>query len=118
MAQLEPGGVFAHYRVVERLGQGGQADAFKAEDLRLLRAVVIKMLRADLDSGAARRRFDREARLCSALDHPNIAGVHDIGELDGVPYRTRRGRCRSAGDGASGWSGFRSTRPQSKRRDR
>lgn len=86
MAQLEPGGVFAHYRIVERLGQGGQADAYKAEDLRLHRPVVIKMLRADLDTGAARRRFDREARLCSALDHPNIAAVHDVGEVDGVPY--------------------------------
>jgi serine/threonine-protein kinase len=86
MAQLEPGGTFAHYRILERLGQGGQADAFKAEDLRLHRPVVIKRLRDDLDNAAARRRFDREARLCSALDHPNIAGVHDIGEMDGVPY--------------------------------
>jgi serine/threonine-protein kinase len=86
MAQLEPGLVFDHYRIGERLGQGGQADAFKAEDLRLHRPVVIKMLRTDLDNAAARRRFDREARLCSALDHPNVAGVHDIGERDGVPY--------------------------------
>jgi serine/threonine-protein kinase len=86
MAQLEPGGTFAHYRILERLGQGGQADAFKAEDLRLHRPVVIKRLRDDLDNAAARRRFEREARLCSALDHPNIAGVHDIGEMDGVPY--------------------------------
>ena len=84
---LGPGSTIAHYRIVETLGHGGQATAFKAEDLRLSRTVVIKALRPELGtSEAARRRFEREACLCSVLDNPHIQAVYDIGETDGLYY--------------------------------
>jgi eukaryotic-like serine/threonine-protein kinase len=82
-----PGSTISHYRIVETLGHGGQATAFKAEDLRLCRPVVIKALRPELAaSEAARRRFEREATLCSALDNPHIQAVYDVGESDGLYY--------------------------------
>jgi serine/threonine-protein kinase len=77
----------SHYRILETLGQGGQATAFKAEDLRLNRPVVIKALRPELAaSETARRRFEREACLCSALDNPHIQGVYDVGQTEGLYY--------------------------------
>lgn len=85
--QLEPGATVAHYKILETLGRGGQATAFKAEDLRLNRAVVIKALRPELaQSEAARRRFEREACLCSALDNAHIQGVYDIGQEGDLYY--------------------------------
>ncbi|MCW5969023.1 MAG: protein kinase [Blastocatellales bacterium] len=87
MALLAPGTTFSHYRIIEQLGKGGQATAYKAEDLRLHRFVVIKTLLPELAATeTARRRFEREARLASALDHPNIATIYDIGESDGLCY--------------------------------
>jgi eukaryotic-like serine/threonine-protein kinase len=87
VALLEPGRVLSHYRIIEKLGQGGQATAYKAEDMRLSRTVVVKILRSELAaSEAARRRFEREACLCSALDNPNISAVFDIGEAGGLSY--------------------------------
>jgi eukaryotic-like serine/threonine-protein kinase len=87
MLQLSPGTTISHYRILETLGRGGQATAFKAEDLRLTRPVVIKALRPELAaSETARRRFEREACLCSALDNPHIQGVYDVGEADGLYY--------------------------------
>ena len=87
MTNLGPGSTFSHYRIVDTLGHGGQATAFKADDLRLSRTVVIKALRPELASSeTARRRFEREAALCSALDNPHIQGVYDIGETDGLYY--------------------------------
>jgi serine/threonine-protein kinase len=86
-ATLAPGSTLAHYRIVETLGHGGQATAFKAEDTRLARPVVIKALRPELAaSEAARRRFEREAALCSALDNAHIQAVYDVGETDGLYY--------------------------------
>jgi serine/threonine-protein kinase len=87
MTSLGPGRTLSHYRIVETLGQGGQATAFKAEDLRLNRPVVIKALRPDLASSeTARRRFEREAALASAIDNPHIQAVYDVGETDGLYY--------------------------------
>jgi serine/threonine-protein kinase len=87
MTKLGPGSTFSHYRILETLGQGGQATAFKAFDLRLSRTVVIKALRPDLAaSESARRRFEREATLCSAIDNPHIQAVYDIEEADGLYY--------------------------------
>jgi eukaryotic-like serine/threonine-protein kinase len=87
MLRLEPGKIFAHYRILEQLGQGGQATAYKAEDIRLRRLVVIKTLLPELAATeTARRRFEREARLASALDHPNICAIYDIGETEGLCY--------------------------------
>src|SRR5580765_2324423 len=87
MAELEPGSLLAHYRILEKLGGGGQGTTYKAEDTRLNRPVVIKTLRPELSgSEGARRRFEREACLCSALDNPNICAVYDVGESDGLQY--------------------------------
>jgi eukaryotic-like serine/threonine-protein kinase len=87
MTTLGPGSTFSHYRIIDTLGHGGQATAFKAEDLRLNRTVVIKTLKPELaTSETARRRFEREAALCSALDNPHIQSVYDVGETDGLYY--------------------------------
>jgi eukaryotic-like serine/threonine-protein kinase len=87
MMSLEPGRTVAHYRIQGTLGQGGQATAYRAEDLRLNRPVVIKALRPELaESETARRRFEREACLCSVLEHPNICAIYDMGEEDGLAY--------------------------------
>ena len=87
MLRLEPGKTLSHYRIIEELGQGGQATAWKAEDTRLHRLVVVKTLLPELAATeAARTRFEREARLLSALDHPNICTVFDYGENEGLIY--------------------------------
>jgi serine/threonine-protein kinase len=87
MDVLEPGTTIAHYRVLGTLGQGGQATAYRASDLQLDRQVVLKVLRPELAANSsARRRFEREALLCSALDNPNIAAIFDTGEDVGLCY--------------------------------
>jgi serine/threonine-protein kinase len=87
MQLLAPGVTLGHYRLGEKLGQGGQATAFKAEDLRLHRTVVVKILRPELAlTEPALKRFEREACLCSALEHPNISALFDVGETDGLHY--------------------------------
>mgnify|MGYP002784063683 FL=1 len=84
MTPLAPGKTLSHYRIIEQLGQGGQATAYKAEDTRLNRPVVLKTLLPELAaSQTARRRFEREAKLASVLDHPNICAIFDIGESEG-----------------------------------
>jgi eukaryotic-like serine/threonine-protein kinase len=84
---LTPGTTVSHYRILDTLGRGGQATAFKAEDTRLNRTVVIKALRPELAaSETARRRFEREACLCSVLDNPHIQAVYDVGETNGLYY--------------------------------
>ncbi len=78
------GRVLSHYRLEERLGAGGMGVLYRATDLKLGRAVAIKLLARHLISDdSAKARFVREARAASALDHPNIANVHDIGEEEG-----------------------------------
>lgn len=81
------GQTLAHYRVVERLGSGGMGDVYRAEDLRLRRIVALKTLRADGDADAGTERLLAEARAASALNHPHIAVVYEIGhgEHDGRP---------------------------------
>src|SRR5215472_8217454 len=78
------GRVLSHYRLEEPLGQGGMGLLYRATDLKLARAVVIKLLARHLVSDeTAKARFIREARAASALDHPNIATVYEIGEAEG-----------------------------------
>ncbi len=78
------GRVLSHYRLEERLGAGGMGLLYRTTDLKLGRAVAVKLLARHLVSDeTAKARFVREARAASALDHSNIATVHDIGEEDG-----------------------------------
>ena len=77
------GSIASHYRILDRLGQGGMGEVFLAEDLRLRRPVALKVLsQATGPDGEARDRLLREARAASALNHPNIAVIYEIGEAE------------------------------------
>src|SRR5687768_16407392 len=84
---LSPNSIFSHYRIVSKIGSGGMGEVYRARDERLDRDVAIKTLPPDFADHQDRLdRFKQEAKATSALNHPNILTVYDIGDHDGAPF--------------------------------
>jgi serine/threonine-protein kinase len=81
------GRTLGHYRIVDKIGEGGMGVVYRAHDERLDRDVAIKVLHASVAQDADRlARFEREAKAVARLDHPNILAIHDFGTDEDVTY--------------------------------
>ena len=77
----------AHYRIVSKIGAGGMGEIYSAQDTRLDRKVAIKFLNQEFSKDVDKlNRFVQEAKAASALNHPNILTVYEIGETEGINY--------------------------------
>src|SRR5260370_42296277 len=74
------------YEILAPIGKGGMGEGYRARDTRLDREVAVKVLPESFATEAARERFQREARAASALNHPNICAVYDVGESADHPF--------------------------------
>jgi serine/threonine-protein kinase len=83
---LVSGTALSHYRIINKLGEGGMGEVYKAEDLKLSRTVALKILPSAGQDEESKRRFVREAKSLSALNHPNIATIYEIDEFNGVQF--------------------------------
>ena len=84
---LEAGKTFGPYKIIEKAGEGGMGEVYKAQDSRLERTVAIKILPANIAGMADfKQRFEREAKAISSLNHPNICTLYDVGREDGYDY--------------------------------
>src|SRR5512141_1440486 len=84
---LAPGARLGPYEIVSLAGSGGMGEVYRARDTRLDRTVAVKVLPAHVASDSdLRARFEREARAISALDHPNICVLHDVGREGNIEY--------------------------------
>ncbi len=86
---LTPGNKLGAYEIISFVGVGGMGEVYKARDTRLDRIVAIKVLAGHLAGNtAARERFEREARAVSALNHPHICTLFDVGEQEKAEHRS------------------------------
>src|SRR5215470_2641309 len=85
--QISPGTILSHYRIISKIGSGGMGEVYLAQDTKLDRKVAIKFLNDDFSRDPDKlKRFIQEAKAASALNHPNILTVYEIGEADGKHY--------------------------------
>jgi len=85
--QLKPGSSLGPYEIVEKIGAGGMGEVYLGRDTRLERTVAIKVMPPQFaERDDMRQRFEREARSVSALQHPNVCALYDVGNQDGVAY--------------------------------
>src|SRR3712207_5825603 len=87
MRELASNTTLSHYRIVSKIGAGGMGEVYLAEDTKLDRKVAVKFLNEEFSRDADKlHRFIQEAKAASALNHPNILTVHEIGEVDGTHF--------------------------------
>src|SRR6266567_924921 len=85
--ELATNTTLSHYRIVSKIGEGGMGEVYLAQDTRLDRKVALKILPQELAANQDRmRRFTQEAKAAAALNHPNIAHIYEIGEVDGLHF--------------------------------
>jgi len=86
-AELLAGKRIGHYQILSLVGKGGMGEVYRARDTQLDRTVALKILPGEMSANADRmRRFRREAKAASALNHPNVAHIYEISEADGVSF--------------------------------